>query len=289
MTILNNGITYTAFMTAINANFKFAVDNLNAVSATMLTANDTLWFSKINTSLTDFANDAGVTVRVGSYGMSGNEYRTLLNNQFTLIKAAIPKKTVNIIITGHSFTTYMFIVGPGPQYDLLNRTNSVLTINDKVNISGIISHGGAGWYTTNLVDDIAANNAHMNTDINILVVWIGINSIGGDPGSGAIEYSAVKAYVQTQIINGYDKVIVITATPVGNSLQNVQVIAFNDLIRTDLSLLDHVEYVDTDLDSRLTNLADVNYFEQAFLPHPVQGGYYAAGDLLAAKIESLYS
>lgn len=145
------------------------------------------------------------------------------------------------------------------------------------------------------VTDIEARSAMVDAEYitnctkNILVIWIGVNDVDNIEGTGASTYADLKSYIKDRIAVGW-KPYVYTMTPTNSEGRNeafeTERSVFNNLLKTDLVLLDGVQIMDTDTVTQLSDYTDTDYYLDGI--HPSASGHFYAAQLFTNKMLDLY-
>lgn len=203
----------------------------------------------------------------------------------------LPNK--NILGEGHSFIDNATAwTGNAGKTTLFNKVIQSLNSAQNTRIFNAIDSAIGGTTVQNMHDRKATNvDPYYISKYgmkNIIVIWSGTNNLlaGTD---GVPLYAVLKDYCQDLIASGWE-LIVLTCTPANYAGQpadfETQRDDYNNLIRTDLSLLSNVHIIDTDLTPELTDPNNATYFFTDKL-HLEVGGRNIAASLIVAVINSI--
>lgn len=184
------------------------------------------------------------------------------------VKQDWTKIKFNLVNEGHSIGVRLY-------WSLVSNTNTIAYYNYAVSgsvVSDIVSR--AATVDSKLVTETA-------TVKNILPLWIGVNDIHDNATCDAA-YAGIKTYCQNRVTAGWT-VFAITCTPWNTEVSRAR---FNNLMRTDLSLLSKVYIIDTDMIPELNNSHDLSYYEDGL--HVAGKGIQLVKDLYLAKLKSVY-
>lgn len=180
-------------------------------------------------------------------------------------------KLTNLMIEGHSFvdSTKFF----------------PLILNERIKSDCFNDYAISGSLISDLVSRASSVDANIKQgQNNILILWIGTNDLVTIDGTTA--YNAFKGYVENRLVAGW-KIWTFTITPRGGVTEtwNTRKEVFNGLMRTDLSVLDNVQIIDTDT-LGLTNYADKFHFSDNI--HPAELGAYISVNKLITDLKISY-
>lgn len=207
-----------------------------------------------------------------------------LKHYGTNIRAYQTAIDFNVSLEGHSFFAFAN-VAPKVYLDyFLGQINAFTNFNSAV----------SGAVIADCVTRSATLDTHLITETstykNILPLWIGYNDVNNTAGTGLSTYNVVKSYVQARAAAGW-KVFAYTMTPSQENSRDARFeaerVIFNDLFRTDLSLISGVYIMDTDTVAELTDCTNLTYFNADKLHLTVAGGEKASA-LFISKMVELY-
>ncbi len=193
----------------------------------------------------------------------------------------------NIVFEGHSFFHNQPATG-GVVNWLLEKTIYRLNAAYDNRIYSYVGSAVSGSTIANLVTRKAtAVDAYKVTSYgmkNIIPIWIGVNDITTTAGTGLTAYAALKSYYNSLVGSGWIP-IVITMTERGGGDDDIEVerLAFNNAIRTDLA---PTYLIDTDLIVELADSTNATYF-QADKIHLTAASNDIVSTALAALIASI--
>ena len=235
----------------------------------------------------DYDNASNIQVKEVILRKSSDpvELQNIITNYLNDKYSVSPKDKIlyNTICEGHSFitsVTYMSF--------LISNTNRVKSSFDVAVSGSTISQVIARQVTidTHLVTETP-------TYKNILVLYIGVNNVVNTAGQGLTAYNSLKSYVQARATAGW-KVFVYTMTPStaggrGATFETERGI-FNNLLRTDLSLIAGVYILDTDTipEYSYPSTSHLTYYGDNPPLHPSLLGAPLLAQLFTNKMVELY-
>lgn len=230
------------------------------------TSNNTITFILICKALTE-EEVQGVVEACDEY----------LSNYGTAIRAFPTSVRYNLVDEGHSFVSGSSLYNELVQ-NSLNTYKFYLPANGGEKIEACINRAS-------VVDSKLLSET--STLKNVMCLWVGTNDFTNATGQGTTIYNQLKGYVQARIAAGW-KVIAHTCTPKTkmNETGLAERIIFNNLMRSDLSLLSNVKIVDTDTIAELNNPADTTYYGDGV--HPTLTGYQLVFPLFVSKFNEMF-
>lgn len=231
------------------------------------TSNNTITFILICKALTE-EEVQGVVEACDEY----------LGNYGTKIRAFPTSIRYNLVNEGHSFVSGSSLYNELVQnslntYKFYLPANGGETIEDCINRASVVD---------------SKLFSETSTLKNVMCLWVGTNDFTNATGQGTTIYNQLKGYVQARIAAGW-KVIAHTCTPKTkmNETGLAERIIFNNLMRSDLSLLSNVKIVDTDTIAELNNPADTTYYGGDGV-HPTLTGYQLVFPLFVSKFNEMF-
>jgi hypothetical protein len=179
-------------------------------------------------------------------------------------------KTFNLVIEGHSFIIPAKLFSWYVMRDMLPVTYDNMAVGGK---SIPEAEAVADTLDAKLTTETATHK-------NILVLWIGFNDIVafGMPTA----YNTLKSYVEDRVAAGW-MVFVFTMTPSSTYDIEANRTTFNNLLRSELGLIDNVRICDTDTISELDDASNLTYYSDGV--HLTDAGLELAAALAKDQLD----